>query len=119
MWVFLYPFLFSSCFVFVFLTSLSKLSIFIIAVLTSLSAIPSFVPFLGLFLLTVFFFCLVISHTFLFLRMPGNFLLDICLVFYVFGSGFYCIALNIVGLCSGPVQLLGISLILLRSASEL
>lgn len=96
------------------------MSIFIIAVLTSLSAIPSFVPFLGLFLLTVFFcVCLVISHIFLFLSMPGNFLLDICLVFYVFRSGFYCIALNIVGLCSGPVQLLGISLILLRFASEL
>lgn len=52
-------------------TSLNKLSIFVIAVLTSLSAIPSFAPFLGLFLLPVS--CLVMGHVFLFLSLSANF----------------------------------------------
>lgn len=43
-------------------TSVNKLSMFIIDLSTPLFAIPSFVPLLGLFLLTVF--CLVMGHIF-------------------------------------------------------
>ena len=42
--------------------SMNKLSMFIIDLSTPLFAIPSFVPLLGLFLLTVF--CLVMGHIF-------------------------------------------------------
>lgn len=64
--------------------SLNTLSKFIIAVLISFSTIPSFVPFLGLFLVIVIL--LVMGHIFLFLSMPGTFWLDVSLGFYVFGS---------------------------------